>query len=186
VTVFYEVELIMNSRPLCNLFDDDFEEILTPNHMLYGRKLAITSNKENYENINESLSKRVKYLNELLEHFWNRWRYDYLLSLREYKSNIKSTSNTEPKVNDIVLIFNDKQPRQQWKMGRIIELLTSKDNRIRSAKVIIGKTRNIIDRPINRLYPIEYSNETNIEQSIDRRPRREAALIGELKRKFCN
>jgi len=84
------------------------------------------------------------------------------------------------------LIFNDKQPRQQWKMGRIIELLTSKDNRIRSAKVIIGKTRNIIDRPINRLYPIEYSNETNIEQSIDRRPRREAALIGELKRKFCN
>jgi len=66
VTVFYEVELIMNSRPLCNLFDDDFEEILTPNHMLYGRKLAITSNKENYENINKSLSKRVKYLNELL------------------------------------------------------------------------------------------------------------------------
>ena len=59
-----------------------------------------------------------------------------------------------PSVNDIVLIYQEKQPRQLWRLGRIIELITSNDNEIRHEKVIVGKTKNIIDRPINCLYPL--------------------------------
>ena len=37
-TVIQEIELILNSRPLGNLYDDDMEQILTSNHLLFGRK----------------------------------------------------------------------------------------------------------------------------------------------------
>ena len=37
-TVIQEIELILNFRPLGNLYDDDMEQILTPNHLLFGRK----------------------------------------------------------------------------------------------------------------------------------------------------
>ena len=36
-TVINEVELVLNSRPLGVLHDDDLEELLTLNHILYGR-----------------------------------------------------------------------------------------------------------------------------------------------------
>ena len=35
-TLFFEIEHILNSRPLTALFDNDNEQILTPNHLLYG------------------------------------------------------------------------------------------------------------------------------------------------------
>ena len=37
-TVLIEIDAILNSRPLCPLYDDDMEEPLTPNHLLFGRK----------------------------------------------------------------------------------------------------------------------------------------------------
>ena len=37
-TVLLEIEAILNSRPLCTLFDDDMEEPLTPNHLLFGHR----------------------------------------------------------------------------------------------------------------------------------------------------
>ena len=40
-TLLLEIELILNSRPLCYLYDDDQEDILTPDHLLYGRNFNI-------------------------------------------------------------------------------------------------------------------------------------------------
>ena len=59
---------------------------------------------------------------------------------------------------DIVNIFEDKQPRQKWLLGRIIELISSKDNFVRAAKIYIGKTKRVIERPTNKLYPVEYND----------------------------
>ena len=52
-------------------------------------------------------------------------------------------------------MHDEKQPRQQWLLGKIVELLPGSDGKIRGAKVKIGRTKNIIRRPVNRLYPIE-------------------------------
>ena len=35
----FETELILNNRPLCEIYDDDVEEVLTPNHFIFGRQL---------------------------------------------------------------------------------------------------------------------------------------------------
>ena len=37
--LFYEIKLVLNSRPLEFVYDSDLEEILTPNHLIFGRKL---------------------------------------------------------------------------------------------------------------------------------------------------
>ena len=55
---------------------------------------------------------------------------------------------------NIVNIFEDKQPRQKWLLGQIIELVNSKDNFVRAAKINIGKAKRVIERPIHKLYPV--------------------------------
>ena len=52
-------------------------------------------------------------------------------------------------------MFDDKQPQQKWLLGKITELIPSNDGKICGAKIFLGKTQNIIDQPINRLYPVE-------------------------------
>ena len=48
--------------------------------------------------------------------------------------------------------------RQHWCLGRIKELVPSRDNQIRGARILIGKSKVIIERPINKLYPIEFAS----------------------------
>ena len=55
---------------------------------------------------------------------------------------------------DIVNIFEDKQPRQKWLLGGIIESISSKDNLVRAAKTYIEKTIRVIKRPITKLYSV--------------------------------
>ena len=45
-------------------------------------------------------------------------------------------------------------PRGSWKLGKIVELVTSNDGNIRAAKVLLS-TKNIVNRSLNLLYPLE-------------------------------
>ena len=69
--LLYEIELVLNSRPLGFVYDNDLEEILTLYHLLFGYKLHIcnSSIQDNVE-INLVLSKRVHCMTMLLNHFW--------------------------------------------------------------------------------------------------------------------
>ena len=93
----------------------------------------------------------------LLENFWKIWKDEYLLSLRERSQrNMKSLrikSNAIPKVEAIVQI-KEGLKRGSWKMGKIIELIKSNDGIIRAAKIALP-TKNVINRPLNLLYPLE-------------------------------
>ena len=79
-------------------------------------------------------------------------------------------------------------------LGRIIELVSSKDNLVRAAKIYIGKTKRVMERPINKLHPVEYNDEFKRKENshdydVDgdiKRPRREGAIIGELRRRCAN
>ena len=63
-----------------------------------------------------------------------------------------------------------------------------------AAKIYIGKTKRVIERPINKLYPVDYNDEFKRKEKLDdydvdgdiKRPRREAAIIGELRRRYAN
>ena len=97
----------------------------------------------------ELLSKH-RHLKKVINEFWDVWRRDYLLELRQSQ---RIDKRFLPKLNDIVIIYDEKLPRQLWKLDQIVELYKSNDSKIRRAKIKVGKTTTLIDRPLNRLYP---------------------------------
>ena len=67
------------------------------------------------------------------------------------------------------MVHEDKIPRQLWKIGRIENLLRGRDGNVRAAIVKTsseGRTQHL-QRPIQRLYPIEIpSQKSKIGPSI--------------------
>ena len=182
-TIFLEIEAIINSRPLCELYDEDFSEPLTSNHLLWGRKFHQTNiGKDDDKKLNVEIGrKRAKYIDLMINSFWKRWRKEYVNSIRSWKQKKERTFELVPEVNDIVLIFEEKVPRKNWSLGKIVEILPSKDKKVRGARILVGKNRSIIERPINKLYPIELQrNDENIH-SNESKVKRNAAILAASK-----
>ena len=197
--IIFEIESILNNRPLCYVYDDIDNIALTPNSLLFGRTLEQTnlvSNGEqtptNYDITTDGFLSKYKHLEKVIDEFWNIWRRDYLLELRQLQK-INESKGVKPKVNDNVIIYEDNIPRQLWKLGRIVEIYKSNDGRERGAKVKVGKTNQLIDRPLNKLSPLELNsnndNDINDSNNVDNsddndtnekvsRPKRAAAIVG--------
>ena len=195
-TVLLEVEFILNNRPLTYVYPNDLEECVTPNHLLFGRKLnaeALNSNVayDSHENADYNTVANI------IDNFWKRWLKEYVVNLREEHKFQRNHRQPSPEVSDVVLIMDENQPRTMWRMGTIVETIPSADNQIRGA-VVRSSTGSILKRPINKLIPIEYVRhdcETNATSETDQldqpentvlKPQREAAVLGDLRRKFQN
>ena len=122
---------MINLRPLSMLHDGEMYEIMTPNHILFARK--IYQEKPNWESNSDivelDLPKRIEYMESIIEHFWKHWHFDYVTSLRECQKSFKSKNQLFPTKNDIVLLHEEKQPRQKWLLGKIV------DGQVRGARV---------------------------------------------------
>ncbi|GFR03274.1 integrase catalytic domain-containing protein [Trichonephila clavata] len=57
------------------------------------------------------------------------------------------------KVDDVVLIHDDRFPRNLWSMGKIIGTYTGRDGKIRSC--LVKTKNNAIRRPVQLLYNLE-------------------------------
>ncbi|XP_057290885.1 uncharacterized protein LOC130613578 [Hydractinia symbiolongicarpus] len=167
LTILSAIKRILNNRPLTFIYDDVNESPLTPNQLIYGKNVSIDYEEYNGEKSDE-LTVRAKYIKTVLDHFWKRWLNEYVVDLREFHKQKKKKlqSSYEIEVNDAVLIHDDVKTRAKWKIGRVTELLKSKDARIRAAKVLVAT--------LNKLYPVEQSDrdyendkEDNDEIKID-------------------
>ena len=92
LTAVVEIEAVINSRPLSYISSTDYEEPLTPSHLVVGRRHlnlpdylghVCDPGDEDIEVNASQLTKRVKHLATILNHFWRRWRSEYLNELRE-------------------------------------------------------------------------------------------------------
>ena len=171
----------------------------------------------------EDLSKRARYMKLLLNHFWHRWQMEYLTELRQHHAVQQKTLNkgTIIKEGDLVILKEDKVPRNSWKLGRVKDLHVGKDGQARGTTATLpreGKKSYQLQRPIQLLYPFEVSSENGLqkmdlklqdiktEDQVDvqshkevnclketlekskgestSRPKRKAAVEGEVKRRF--
>ena len=55
-TLAAEIELILNNRPIGADYNDNVEEVLTPNHLIVGRMLSTTGDQEIISSGDESRS----------------------------------------------------------------------------------------------------------------------------------
>ena len=174
VTILTEIESTINNRPLTYQYDD-LVEALTPSHLLCGRRISSlseqvdTSFDENDNENQSSMTKRFLYLSRKLTHFWNRWRKEYLIDLREFHKQ-KDTKTNEIAKGDCKgrlqreiaflyqhqLIQEDNVKRGCWKTGVVEELITGKDGIVRGAKVRkAGSTKETLNRSLLKLFPFE-------------------------------
>ena len=88
LTVVTELEAVLNLRPLMYVHANDLEEPLTPSHLLFRyRVLSLpdpsspSTEDPDYNESAKNLTKRMRYLTSICEHFWKRWRTKYLQEL---------------------------------------------------------------------------------------------------------
>ena len=70
-------------------------------------------------------------------------------------------------MGDVVVIHEDSKKRVLWKLGRVIELLRGKDNVVRGAKVKTDSRMmgGIIERPLQKLFPLEMGRGENEDEN---------------------
>ena len=165
VTVVTEIEMILNSRPLSFVSSEDLDEPLTPSHLLTGHRLLCLPDPPpdvdpDYGGTSVELSLRARYLNTLLDHYWQRWKREYLLELREQHLTSRKNVVGDGKVvavGDIVVIYDQGLPRGFWKLGCVEELITGSDGQCRGAFVRVKSgrsSRSLLKRPVQHLYPL--------------------------------
>ena len=166
------IEIIINSRPLNMLYNGEMYEVMTPNHLLFGRKLY--QENPNWE-MHEVMTPNYLLFGRKLYQENPNWesnsdiiepdlpkRTEYVESLQK---GFKPKNQLFPAKNHLVLIYEEKQPRQKWMLGNIVDLIPSQYGQIRGARVLLGKSRNTVDRPVNRLYPLETNSKFVLKDS---------------------
>ena len=133
-TILTESEAVLNSRPLIFVGEDiDSGFALTPGDFLSLNPKTRTPELQ-VDDINPDYLLHVSTTQRLLDtwekgqkhlnSFWQTWRDEYLLSLRERtQTHIKENrirSQQTPKTGHIVLI-KENLPRGTWKIGQIKE-----------------------------------------------------------------
>ena len=143
-TVLLKIESVINGRRLAYLSEDDLGDVLTTDHLMYGRYIRKKSNAVVPDSIVEDFSKRYKYILKLVNDHWKRFSRLYLNELRQHiNRKEKHSKNNVLNVGNIVLIkVEENVPCTQWRIGKINKLVIGKDDQVSGAElVVISKTR---------------------------------------------
>ncbi|XP_017480697.1 PREDICTED: uncharacterized protein LOC108369976 isoform X2 [Rhagoletis zephyria] len=116
-TLLVRIEACLNSRPIIALHDDPESGVaLSPGDFLIGRPL----NSRPEATVPEAPDNRLKYyqrLQRMLQHFWHRWKEEYLVQLQARSKWARPTPNLQ--VGDVVAIQQEQLPPSRWRIGRI-------------------------------------------------------------------
>ena len=180
VTTLAEIESVINSRPLTYVSAGDMEEPLTPSHLIVGRRiLSLPDHLSHLDDIGDEefalnpaqLTRRMKHLANILNHFWDRWRSEYLSELREVHSYTAKrqtkSKHSVVSVGDVVVVYDEHLPRGLWKLGKIVSVMKGRDGFIRGATVKIGNKdgqKVLLNRPIQLLYPLEVQSQEPVSE----------------------
>lgn len=147
LTVINQIESVLNSRPISPMSSDGSDlEPLTPGHFLVGRPLTNIVEPQLIDVYDNRLS-RWQLTTKFVQQIWKRWHSDYLNQLQQRHKWQFNKINVKP--NTMVLIKEDNLPPLKWLLGRIEEVVTGKDGKVR---VVVVKTKNgLFKRPITKI-----------------------------------
>ncbi|XP_055591487.1 uncharacterized protein LOC129743477 [Uranotaenia lowii] len=146
-TLLVQVENCLNSRPITALTDDPGNlQPLTPGHFLIGEAFQQLPDRD-FREVPMNRLNQSQVLQKKLQHFWDRWRVEYLTQLQgRYK---RWRSPVEISVGRLVIIKDENLPPSRWKMGRIEKLHPGSDGVVRvvTLKTATGPST----RPVEKL-----------------------------------
>ena len=137
-TFLGEAAAIINSRPLSvdNLADPDNFMPISPSNVLTMKPSIVMSPPGNFTKDDIYSRKRWRRVQYLSNQFWLKWRSEYLQNIQLRKKWNKPRTNLQ--VGDFILLKDDNLPRCDWYFCRVLEVYKSKDNKVRSAKLLVG------------------------------------------------
>lgn len=132
-TVLAQIEAVLNSRPLSPLSPDpqDFSP-LTPSHFLIGRPLTAPAS-DDLRDIPASRLQRYQRVEQLRQHFWNRWSKEYISEMQVRTKWTANKDELEP--NSLVVIKDNNLPPLKWQLGRVLRTIPGKDGISRVADI---------------------------------------------------
>lgn len=146
-TLLASVEACLNSRPLCALSDDpEDREALTPGHFIIGRAIRLPIYDQAYAN-SGSIRHFFKASQTQIQSFWHQWSEDCLQALTQLPKWRERQENL--KIGQLVLIKTENIPPTYWAMGRISEIHTGADGKVRS--VVLKTQSGYLERSIHKL-----------------------------------
>ncbi|XP_051166519.1 uncharacterized protein LOC127284864 [Leptopilina boulardi] len=156
-TLLTQVESIMNSRPLCSQSTDPYDLTpLTPGHFLIGSSFTSILEK-NHLDIQLNRLNRFQLLCQMQQSFWKRWSCEYLTQMQSRFKWKREVENV--KIGQMIVIRDDNAPPLRWRLGRIVELHSGNDGRVRvvSARTSLG----IVKRALPKIcvLPIDDEND---------------------------
>lgn len=153
-TCLYQIEAILNSRPLTPLSTDPSDlSYLSPSHFLIGRPLTSVPRPEFNDRNIESLQ-RFHRIEKLRQHFWQRFANEYV-SLLQQKTKWQ-TAGQDLKIGTMVLIRDANLPPLLWMLGRVTAVKPGSDEHIRVAEILTKK--GTITRAYNNVCPLPVSS----------------------------
>ena len=134
LTIIVETEGILNSRPLTYV-SDEMRDPLTPSQLVIGRRLLSSHGSAKQpsggDHTVRDLSRREKYLNAVLSHFWKRWQKEYLTELRvHHNCNLNNRKPTR-------VVKSLKTGRDGYHRGAVV--------RVRSGDRVVEMTRPVTE-----------------------------------------
>lgn len=147
LTIIIQIEGMLNSRPLVPLSEDTDEvEVLTPAHFLIGRELTSVAEPD-LTNLKENRLKLWQKITRHTQLIWRKWSLDYLNNMQQ--RNKWKFKRNEVKIGDLVVLKEDNLPPCKWALGKIIEIIRGKDDRVRV--VVVKTSLGVFKRAITKI-----------------------------------
>ncbi|XP_043496365.1 uncharacterized protein LOC122520334 [Polistes fuscatus] len=154
LTHVLEIEAILNSRPITPLSNDSNDlRALTPGHFLIGDSFTSLPEDE-YRDIPSGRLSQWQHVQQMKQHFLNRWNKKYLneQTIRK-KWHRGTTDDISP--GTLVILREDNSLPLKWPLGRVTEVHKGSDG---IARVVTVKTANgFLKRGIKRLSTLLYN-----------------------------
>ena len=155
-TLMAETEGILNSRPLTtdNISDPTSSLPLSPSNLLTMKSKIILLPPGDFSRPDLYSHRRRRWVQNIVNEFWCRWRKEFLQSLQERKKWTNTKRNL--KVGDIVIFQEANTIRTDWQMCRVMETYCDEKGFARSVRLKIGTVdqagrNNIVDRPVSKV-----------------------------------
>ncbi|XP_055618455.1 uncharacterized protein LOC129763419 [Toxorhynchites rutilus septentrionalis] len=163
LTLLVQIEGCINSRSLTQLSDDpDDLQPLTPAHFLVGTSLDALPDPDYTSTPSNRLS-HWQLIQQQQQHFWRRWRVEYLSQLQARVKNWKPPITIQP--GRLVIMVDENQPPMRWRMARIHQVHPGSDGVIRV--VTLRTATGFLKRPVTKIcmLPLPAMDDQHVEKS---------------------
>ena len=182
-TYLCEIEKAINQRTLTYVADENYENLLTPYRMIFGRNIDDNCTTDFYKITRDNVRANFSMQRKLLSVFKKRFEAWYITALQEKHiyNRPRFLQDNSIIVGDVVLLKEESISRMKWREENIIELICGNDGKIRGVKLNVYQTKLketvVINQPLQLIVSYEIANEPSepAETIALSKPRRDAA-----------